>query len=40
MNDGRCESCMGTGQDYEGDIVVGQCIICDGSGFDPEYEED
>ena len=36
MTDGRCERCQGTGQKMEGDIVVGDCCFCDGTGFDDE----
>ena len=27
-----CDDCSGTGQDYEGDIVVGDCPTCGGQG--------
>ena len=32
-NDTPCDACSGTGQHYEGDVVVGEtCPICGGSG--------
>ena len=30
--EGACEACSGTGQQYEGDVVVGNCLVCGGSG--------
>lgn len=31
--EGTCNACQGTGQEYEGDVVVGDCQVCGGSGF-------
>ncbi len=31
-----CKHCQGTGDKYEGDLVVGECPFCFGEGFSHE----
>lgn len=30
----ECQNCQGTGQQYAGDVVIGDCVRCDGTGWD------
>jgi len=39
-----CPNCNGTGKEYEGDIIVGECDFCGGSGYidddiDSEFDD-
>lgn len=31
-----CPGCSGTGKQYEGDLIVGDCNLCGGSGISDE----